>query len=66
MHPRIMNNDITTPIRPVTAQVIADALSVSKRHVLNLAEAGKIPALRVGHAWRFYLSEVMNVVTYKP
>ena len=36
-----------------TAKDIADMLGVSKRHINEMASNGRLPALRVGSAWRF-------------
>jgi len=48
------------PIKPLETSVqIAARLSVTDRHVLNLATRGEIPAIKVGRVWRFDPDEVM-------
>lgn len=39
--------------RLLTPQEVADRLAVSSRTVRRMAEAGDLPALRVGSLWRF-------------
>ena len=45
----------------VGPQVIADILDVSRNTVLNWANQGKIPCLKVGRTYRFVLAEVLEV-----
>ena len=45
--------------RLVGASVIAEHLGITPGTVRVLARQGLLPALRVGHSWRFDLEEVM-------
>jgi excisionase family DNA binding protein len=42
----------------VTINEVADYLRVNERTVYRMASAGKIPAFKVGGAWRIKLSEL--------
>ena len=62
-----------TPEPFVSAEVVAEFLSITRRQVLEMARKGELPArpLRTGHrkTWRFRLSEVSEVIgcgTWKP
>lgn len=41
--------------RLLTPDEVADVLSLSRELVLKQARAGKIPAIKLGKAWRFRL-----------
>lgn len=47
----------------VDSAEIARRYSVTSRHVTSLAEAGTIPAVRVGARWRFDPAEVHAALT---
>lgn len=37
----------------LTAKEVAQRLRMSHAHILKMARAGELPAIRVGKAWRF-------------
>lgn len=45
--------DQPVSVELLTAKEVADVLRVSHAHVLKLARAGEIPAVKLGKAWRF-------------
>ncbi len=47
-----------SPRRLVSAAEVAEHFGVSRRHLYDLANEGRIPGWRVGSAWRFDLDEV--------
>jgi len=47
-----MNDEI------LTIKEVADYLKVNERTIYRLAASKKIPAFKVGNAWRFRLSEI--------
>jgi len=54
------------PTDPLETSVqIAERLNVTDRHVLNLANRGEIPAIKVGRVWRFDPDEVMAALKSK-
>ena len=55
----------TTPFEKpcfVTAYELAMLLKLSERSVTRLAKAGKIPAIKLGKKWRFFLPDVLSVL----
>lgn len=42
----------------LTIKEVADYLKVNERTIYRLAASKKIPAFKVGNAWRFRLSEI--------
>lgn len=46
----------------LTAEEAADLLRVSVKTVLALARAGTLPGEKVGRAWRFVKTDVLNYV----
>ena len=47
-----MNDEI------LTIKEVADYLKVNERTIYRLAASKRIPAFKVGNAWRFRLSEI--------
>jgi excisionase family DNA binding protein len=46
----------------LTAEEAADLLRVSTKTVLTLARDGNLPGEKVGRAWRFLRSDLLNYV----
>lgn len=44
----------------VRAEEVGDFLGISWRTVQRLATSGEIPAVKVGHVWRFPVSKVLE------
>lgn len=51
---------MTEPEAAISADELARLLSVSKVTVYRMAQAGEIPAFRVGRRWRFFPSAVIS------
>lgn len=51
----------TTPVL-LNAQEVADMLRVSRSHVMTLARSGELPAIKLGHTWRFHKDAVEKVI----
>lgn len=45
--------------RLVTADELAELLSISRSHVFHLANGGRIPSIRIGRSVRFELDRVL-------
>lgn len=54
---------VTTEGEVMTPDQIADYLQISRRSVYNLAQAGQIPAVKVGDQWRFFRPEIDRWLT---
>lgn len=54
------DEDAFTPIQ------LARHLNCSKDKVLRMARAGEIPSFRIGRLWRFFPSQVDQVLDRKP
>ena len=66
-----MNATAGTVIEPfVDADRAADFLVITRRHLLELARAGLVPAYPIGagkrKTWRFRLSELGEAIANKP
>jgi excisionase family DNA binding protein len=48
----------------VGPDVIKDHLKVSRNTVLNWANSGAIPAIKIGRTYRFSLKEVSKVIKF--
>ncbi|MBX9726628.1 MAG: helix-turn-helix domain-containing protein [Rickettsiales bacterium] len=44
----------------ITIKEVADFLQIAEKTVYRLAAEGKIPAFKVGGAWRFNRKEIQN------
>lgn len=44
--------------RIMTVKDVAEYLKVNERTVYRMANAGKLPAFKVGASWRFKLSDI--------
>lgn len=53
----------TTEGEVMTPDQIAEYLQISRRSVYNLAQAGQIPAVKVGDQWRFFRPEIDRWLT---
>lgn len=47
----------------MTPDQVASYLQISRRSVYNLAQAGQIPAAKVGDQWRFFRPEIDRWLT---
>jgi excisionase family DNA binding protein len=45
--------------RCITADELAELLSISRSHVFHLASGGRIPSIRIGRSVRFELDRVL-------
>lgn len=46
----------------MTAQQAADALNVSRSHMLKMARENEIPAIKLGHTWRFHREAIERII----
>jgi excisionase family DNA binding protein len=57
---------MSTPEPFVDANKAAEFLGISRRHLLNLVRAGKLPAHKIGYrTWTFRLGELSLAVVRK-
>ncbi|MBP9040769.1 MAG: helix-turn-helix domain-containing protein [Anaerolineaceae bacterium] len=55
-------NDESSPI--ITIEEAADLLKIPVSSVYKLAQAGKIPAQKVGRHWRFHRQTLIQWIAY--
>lgn len=53
-----MNKKIVTMDKWLTLEQIAEYLQMSTSSIYKMAQAGKIPAYKVGRQWRFKIEEI--------
>lgn len=61
-----MNDDKITFARPLVGpEVIASAMGVSRNTVLNWANKGSIPCVKIEKTFRFSIEKVSEAIGYK-
>ncbi|MFN8126678.1 MAG: helix-turn-helix domain-containing protein [Candidatus Nanopelagicales bacterium] len=62
-----IGSDPQSPVRSLlTARQVQEILHIDRSTVYRMAETGRLPAIRVGHQWRFPADEINSLITETP